>query len=78
MARERDYAREYEHQGTPEQIARRSSRNKARRLLIKMRGKAALRGKQVDHKDFNAMNNNPSNLRAVSARQNQTRQPSRS
>ncbi len=39
-----------EYQGTPEQIAKRSQRNKARRLMVKEHGKAALKGKDVDHK----------------------------
>lgn len=39
-----------EFQGKPEEIARRSQRNKARRLMEKEVGKAALKGKDVDHK----------------------------
>ncbi len=46
-----DYAKHYrEYQGTPEQIAKRSERNKARRQMEKKVGKAALKGKDVDHK----------------------------
>lgn len=46
----RNYAREYRlYQGKPEQIRRRSMRNKARRAAIKKYGKAALRGKDVNH-----------------------------
>lgn len=46
-----DYARHYrDYQGTPEQIAKRSLRNKARREMEKKVGKAALKGKDVDHK----------------------------
>jgi len=57
---ERDYKKEYEnYQGTPEQIARRSSRNKARRLM----GDKAVKGKDVGHKDNNPLNNDPSNLK---------------
>ena len=41
----------------------RSNRNKARRAAEKKWGKAAIRGKDVDHKDGNPMNNSPSNLR---------------
>lgn len=76
--RKRDYAKEYrDYHGTPEQIARRSGRNKARRLVIKKRGKVAVRGKDVDHRDFNPTNNNPSNLRIMARRRNRARQPKR-
>jgi hypothetical protein len=57
---ERDYKREYErYHSKPEQIARRSSRNKARRIM----GDNAVKGMDVGHKDNNPMNNDPSNLR---------------
>ena len=57
---ERNYAQEYErYQGTPEQIARRSSRNKARRVM----GDKVVKGMDVGHKDNNPMNNDPSNLK---------------
>jgi hypothetical protein len=47
---ERDYNKEYRlYQGTPEQIANRSERNKARRLMLKKHGKDALEGKDVGH-----------------------------
>jgi len=57
---ERNYAQEYaNYQGTPEQIARRSSRNKARRVM----GDKVMQGMDVGHKDNNPMNNDPSNLK---------------
>ena len=57
---ERDYKKEYaNYQGTPEQIARRSSRNKARRVM----GDKVVKGMDVGHKDNNPMNNDPSNLK---------------
>ena len=57
---ERDYKKEYaNYQGTPEQIARRSSRNKARRIM----GDKVVKGMDVGHKDNDPMNNDPSNLR---------------
>ena len=56
----RDYKKEYQdYQGTPEQIARRSSRNKARRVM----GDKVVKGMDVGHKDNNPLNNDPSNLR---------------
>ena len=60
MMEERNYKKEYaNYQGKPEQIARRSSRNKARRLM----GGKDIRGKDVGHKDNNPLNNDPKNLK---------------
>ena len=57
---ERNYKKEYaNYQGKPEQIERRSSRNKARRAM----GDKAVKGMDVGHKDNDPMNNDPSNLR---------------
>ena len=57
----RNYAKEYEnYQGKPEQIEKRSSRNKARRLMAK---KMNVKGKDVGHKDNDPLNNDPKNLR---------------
>ena len=57
---ERDYKKEYaNYQGTPDQIARRSSRNKARRAM----GDKAVKGMDVGHADNDPMNNDPKNLR---------------
>lgn len=70
----RDYKKEYaNYQGKPEQIKRRSSRNKARRLAIKKHGKAAVNGKDIDHKDRNPHNNSSSNLRIQSKKENRGR-----
>ena len=57
---ERNYRKEYDnYQGQPEQIARRSSRNKARRVM----GDKTKIGMDVGHKDNDPMNNDPKNLR---------------
>ena len=57
---ERNYRKEYDnYQGRPEQIARRSSRNKARRVM----GDKTKMGMDVGHKDNNPLNNEPENLR---------------
>ena len=60
----RNYAQEYaNYHSRPEQIKRRSSRNKARRLAIKA-GKAKVGdGKDIHHKDGNPLNNKNGNLR---------------
>jgi hypothetical protein len=57
---ERNYRKEYDnYQGKPEQVARRSSRNKARRVM----GDKTKIGMDVGHKDNNPMNNDPKNLK---------------
>ena len=57
---ERNYAKEYaNYHGKPEQIARRSSRNKARRAM----GDKIKVGMDVGHKDNDPLNNDPDNLR---------------
>tara|TARA_R100001086_G_scaffold243170_1_gene171728 strand:- start:10 stop:252 length:243 start_codon:yes stop_codon:yes gene_type:complete len=77
--RKRDYAKEYrEYHAKPEQKKRRAARNKARSLMIKKHGKAALKGKEVDHKDFNPKNNSASNLSIKSRSANRRKQPKRS
>jgi len=63
----RDYQRENErYKSRPDQIAKRVGRNAARRTLKEELGAAALKGKQVEHKDGNPTNNARSNLKLVS------------
>lgn len=69
----RDYKKEasrYNHK--PTQIKRRSSRNKARDVARKKFGAAAIKGKDVIHKDGNPMNNAPSNLGLASPSKNRS------
>ena len=76
MAKPRDYAKEYrEYQGTPAQIANRAARNKARRMIEKKVGKAALVGKDVDHiRSVKAGGKSVlSNLRVMSVNKNRGR-----
>jgi hypothetical protein len=68
-----DYARHYaDYQGTPAQIEKRSQRNKARRAMEAKHGKAALSGKDVDHKKRIAHGggNGDKNLRISSVAKN--------
>ena len=72
MATKRDYKKEYrEYQGTPEQIAKRSQRNKARRAYEKVNGDLPS-NVDVDHKKMikDGGTNAASNLRAVSESKN--------
>lgn len=70
----RNYRKEYDrYHSTSKQKKRRAGRNKARRLAIKFRGKAALKGKDIDHKDRNPLNNSRKNLRVQSKSKNRSR-----
>lgn len=71
--RVRNYKKEYrDYHGKPEQIANRSARNTARRTVEKEVGKAALKGKDVDHKKplSKGGSNARSNLQILSVREN--------
>tara|TARA_R100001530_G_scaffold113120_1_gene80100 strand:+ start:171 stop:386 length:216 start_codon:yes stop_codon:yes gene_type:complete len=68
----RNYRSEYDnYQGKPEQIARRSKRNTARRKAVK--NGYAVKGKDVHHKDGNPLNNSIRNLAAISKSRNRSR-----
>jgi hypothetical protein len=62
------YQRKYN--GTSEQLANRTSRNKARRKMVKKVGKSAVKGKDVHHKDGNPKNNSKGNLSVSSVKKN--------
>lgn len=79
MSKPRNYKKEYkDYHGKAEQRKRRSSRNKARRYAVKKGLARKGDGKEVDHKNHNANDNRPSNLRVVSKKTNRSRQPKRS
>lgn len=69
----RNYRKEYDrYQGKPEQIKRRSNRNKARRKLKKA-GRVRLGdGVDVAHKDGNPNNNSSTNLKVQSKSKNRS------
>mgnify|MGYP003143971506 CR=1 FL=1 len=69
----RNYAKEYaNYHSRPEQIKKRSSRNKARRLAVK-EGKAKKGdGKDIHHRDGNPMNNNRGNLKSMTKSKNRS------
>ena len=72
MAKPRDYKKEYaEYHGKPEQVANRSSRNKARRKMVA--AGVDVTGKDVDHKDGQPRNNSRSNLRTMSKSANRAK-----
>lgn len=61
------------YQAQPEQVKKRVARNAARRLMIKKHGKAALKGKDVDHKRGTEAGNGPSNLQVISKKANRSK-----
>lgn len=77
MAFKRDYKKEYKASRTPERRKANIMRKRARRLMIKKKGAAAVRGKEVDHKNHNTNDNSSKNLRIISKKANRTKQPKR-
>lgn len=70
----RDYAREYAWIKKTGGLKKIAARVKARREMVKKVGSAALRGKDVDHKQALSRggSNNMSNLRAISSSRNRS------
>lgn len=80
MPKKRNYRKEYdEYHGTPEQKKRRAERNRDRKAAERRVGKAALRGKEVDHVGSHRTGD-LSNVgtRIISKKANRRRQPKRS
>lgn len=69
----RDYTYDKAYLKRPEQRKANAARKRARRLLIKKYGEAALKGKDVDHKDGNPNNNRLSNLKITSVKHNRSK-----
>lgn len=61
--KERNYKEEAKYHASPTQKKRRAARNNIRRKYIKKYGKSALKGKDVDHRDHNPLNNGNGNVR---------------
>ncbi len=68
----RNYKKEYTDR-TKEQKDNRVIRDQARRKMIKKHGEAALKGKDVDHKNGIKAGNGTSNLRVTSVKFNRSR-----
>ena len=70
----RNYKQEYErYHKRPEQRKRNDARKQSRRNMIKIHGKAALQGKDIDHVDRNPLNKSIRNLRISSIKNNRSR-----
>lgn len=78
--RKRNYRKEYdEYHALPEQKKRRAERNRDRRAAERKYGKAALRGKEVDHVGSHRTGNlSGVSTRVISKTANRKRQPKRS
>lgn len=68
-----DSIRQREYNSSPEQKKRRAERNASRREVVKKVGKAAAKGKDVDHADHNTANKSSSNLKLMSVSKNRAK-----
>lgn len=69
----RNYKKEYQnYHGKPEQVAKRSSRNKARRVATKAGVVKKGDGMDVDHRNGNPLDNSKSNLRKTTKAKNRS------
>lgn len=69
----RDYSYDKAYQASSEQKKNRASRNAARAAVVRKRGKAAVKGKDVDHKNGSPTDNSAGNLRIESKKKNRGR-----
>ena len=82
----RDYEKEYAASRTPKRRLANIMRKRARRLMIKKHGEAAVKGKEIDHNKMLASMsssqlktaNRASNLSIKSVHANRMKQPKRS
>lgn len=73
----RDYDKEYKASRRSDRRLDNIARKKARRAVIKKVGAAAVKGKEVDHKNMNPQDNSKGNLQILSIRANRRKQPKR-
>lgn len=80
MARKRNYRKEYdEYHASPEQKKRRAERNRDRAAAQRRHGKAALKGKEVDHQNAPRKGSLASSkTKIISKTANRKKQPKRS
>lgn len=72
----RDYKEEYKER-SPEQKKNKTIRAQARRKMEKKHGKAAIKGKDIDHKNGIGAGNGEKNLRIMSPSKNRARKSTR-
>ena len=73
----RNYVKEYKASRRADRRLDNISRKRARRKAIKIHGKAAVKGKEIDHANLNPRDNSASNLKISSVRANRKKQPKR-
>ena len=75
----RDYAKEYKASRRSDRRLDNIARKRARRAVIKSKGAAAVKGKEVDHKKplKAGGSNSMSNLQILSVKANRKKQPKR-
>ncbi len=66
----KDSIRQRKYNGSDEQLKRRAERNSSRAEVVKRVGKAAVKGKDVDHRDHNTANKSAKNLSVMSVSKN--------
>jgi len=66
-----EYDKKYQAQ--PKQVAKRVARNAARRMMIKKKGKSAVKNKDIDHSDGNPRNNSLTNLKIITKAKNRSK-----
>lgn len=66
----RDYTYDKKYQASEEQKKNRASRNAARAKVTKAKGKAAVKGKDIDHKNGNPRDNSSKNLKVTTKKKN--------
>jgi hypothetical protein len=71
-SKNRDYQRENLYKRRPEQIKKRVARNKARRMLMREGLVKKGDGRDVNHRNGNALDNKRSNLEPMLARKNRS------
>ena len=69
----RNYDYDKKYQASEEQKKNRASRNSARAKVTKARGKAAVKGKDVNHKNGNPRSNSLKNLNVETKKKNRGR-----
>ena len=69
----RDYKKEYLYHKSPKQKKRRAQRNAARAKMVKKHGKAAVKGKDIEHKNHNTADDSDGNLKIMDRSANRSK-----
>ena len=76
LTKKRDYKKEYnDYHASDEQKKRRAARNNARRSALKTGAVHKGDNKEIDHKNFNPLDNSAKNKQVLSRKANRSKQP---